>query len=368
MSAISWTQTDVELASRVLALAREASAAQRTDPLLQLRIAEAHMQLDRWDEAETCWRAALELDPNRPEFHSGLAQTLRQLGRVDEALAVANRWAELRPEDAVPRAFLADCQWWLDDFPAALASAEAAATIDPNHLGARDTKAKSLHAMNRTAEAAALLDATEKHTTTSLALHATVLAKLGKMAELESLLDYGRFIHRRQLPVAEPLNTALTGFLSNEASLEFEPPRKATKGGSQGALRRGDHPAIDRLFDSIQAEVESWIDLLGDDHPWLRIRPDRLHFRAWANVLESGGGQRPHIHPSGWISGVYYVEIPESAEDSNAIEFGPSNEDEPIPKRAIAPAAGDLLLFPSWIYHRTQPASGRRISIAFDAG
>jgi len=94
----------------------------------------------------------------------------------------------------------------------------------------------------------------------------------------------------------------------------------------------------------------------------------------WAVVLNAQGHQVPHIHPSAWLSGVYYVEVPEivSGSDDHAgwIEFGSRPQhfharSEPA-VRYFEPKEG--LLFPSYIYHRTVPydAEQRRISMAFD--
>ena len=94
----------------------------------------------------------------------------------------------------------------------------------------------------------------------------------------------------------------------------------------------------------------------------------------WATVLDEGGHQTPHIHPSGWLSGVYYVAIPpgDGGDEHGWIEFGRPPPEyafrEPPKTKALRPRAGLLVLFPSYFYHRTLPFSGTatRISIAFD--
>jgi uncharacterized protein (TIGR02466 family) len=94
-------------------------------------------------------------------------------------------------------------------------------------------------------------------------------------------------------------------------------------------------------------------------------------------VLENQGHQIPHIHPSAWMSGVYYVSVPDSVAASTEstagwIEFGqpPDHYHGKTPPQLtlVKPQAGFLVLFPSYFYHRTIPfdAAGRRISIAFD--
>jgi uncharacterized protein (TIGR02466 family) len=82
------------------------------------------------------------------------------------------------------------------------------------------------------------------------------------------------------------------------------------------------------------------------------------------------------MHPVSWLSGVYYVGVPAGMAQADPqagwIEFGAPPEDlittsEPE-LHAVQPREGRLLLFPSWLYHRTWPfeAEAARISIAFD--
>ena len=91
--------------------------------------------------------------------------------------------------------------------------------------------------------------------------------------------------------------------------------------------------------------------------------------------LEEGGYQVPHLHPDAWLSGVYYPHLPSamhSDDSAGRFEFGEVDPDifhrAVIESLAITPRAGTLILFPSHLFHRTHPFSGRgdRISIAFD--
>jgi uncharacterized protein (TIGR02466 family) len=99
----------------------------------------------------------------------------------------------------------------------------------------------------------------------------------------------------------------------------------------------------------------------------------------WINVLEPGGHHAGHIHPHSAVSGTYYVEVPRGA---SAIRFEdprlprmmaapPRKSDARPPNRtfvAMAPKAGTLLLWESWLSHEV-PANGAakpRISISFN--
>jgi uncharacterized protein (TIGR02466 family) len=113
------------------------------------------------------------------------------------------------------------------------------------------------------------------------------------------------------------------------------------------------------------------------DHPWIRHAPRRWKVNAWAVVLRDGGHQLSHVHPEAWLSGCYYVALPDtgmgaSHGEDGWIEFGrPSAQlfskvDSPVV--AVEPKPGRMVMFPSYTFHRTIPfrGEGQRICIAFD--
>ena len=87
----------------------------------------------------------------------------------------------------------------------------------------------------------------------------------------------------------------------------------------------------------------------------------------------------PHIHPDGWLSGVYYADIPPIVNDPDAaqagwIRFGPPRNDikmsaQPL-TRTVKPEPGLMVTFPSYFWHSTVPLpednTERRLVLAFD--
>jgi hypothetical protein len=115
----------------------------------------------------------------------------------------------------------------------------------------------------------------------------------------------------------------------------------------------------------------------GDPHPFVRHRPDEVYFDIWGVVMGAAGHQIPHIHPSGWLSGVYYAELPDlgaAPAPRGWLELGPPDRQLPgdvrWPVRSFEPRVGQLVVFPSYLYHHTVPTgvdAGIRVSVAFDA-
>ncbi len=103
----------------------------------------------------------------------------------------------------------------------------------------------------------------------------------------------------------------------------------------------------------------------------------RIH--SWANVNAFGGSNLMHCHPNSLISGTYYVKVP--PKNVPKIRFLNVNGAQYLKNisdlggnfikdsYAFSPSAGDLVLFPSNLWHSvdTNQSEHERISIAFNA-
>jgi hypothetical protein len=96
---------------------------------------------------------------------------------------------------------------------------------------------------------------------------------------------------------------------------------------------------------------------------------------CWSVELHGRGYHVNHVHPEGWISSAYYVKTPASTADAARkhgwIKFGESAL--PLPavtaEHAVEPRPGRLVLFPSYMWHGTNPVldDEERLTVAFDA-
>ena len=101
----------------------------------------------------------------------------------------------------------------------------------------------------------------------------------------------------------------------------------------------------------------------------------------WLNILPEGGIHTSHIHPHSVISGTTYVTMPEGA---SAIRFedprlammmaapgrAKDAREELRPFIYIAPKAGDVLLWESWLRHEVpmNMIEDDRVSVSFNYG
>ncbi len=142
---------------------------------------------------------------------------------------------------------------------------------------------------------------------------------------------------------------------------------------------RADTPLFNALLEQIRNALAAHsVAAAQSGHPWAETRPDLARLRIWCVITAGNGHETWHVHQFGWLSGVYYVCVPEGiaqGEDrKGCLSFGLPAEviGEVIAadygERIVRPEEGMLLTFPSHVYHRTYPheGEGKRICIAFD--
>lgn len=139
-------------------------------------------------------------------------------------------------------------------------------------------------------------------------------------------------------------------------------------------LHAWNEPEIVQLRDRMGSGAKAWV-AASLERPVDSFRA-RIRVAAWANVSREGQYGRPHIHTNSNATGVYYVD-----------PGGPTRPDagtlqllDPRPGAVfhnvlsehsnllgISPAAGEMLVFPSWLWHSIDAFFGERprISVAF---
>jgi uncharacterized protein (TIGR02466 family) len=216
-----------------------------------------------------------------------------------------------------------------------------------------------------------------------LANYAYALRDAGRIDEARAILDFTQLVNLQDIDVLpgyeslDNFNHALAAYIQDHKSLLTNPVRKATTGGEQtGELNPADNAELS-VFEElanglVQDTVRQYRAAGYSAHPALAFAAEAWTLRIWATVLQAGGHQTPHLHPMAWLSGVYYVQLPNDLESTGGLEFGSppkhlfvNSEPETFP---VNPREGRLVVFPSYFYHCTKPfvSEQPRISIAFD--
>jgi len=312
--------------------------------------------MGRLDEALTAYQhITASLDEPSPDAHHNVGNVLYQLGQTEQALSEFSKTIQLQPGNVAAIGKLAICHLDLQQWQPALMAIDTGLVTVPNNTGL-------------------------------LALKSVALKELGKDNEWRHLVDFDRLIRHHtfdQVPGfanLNDLNNAIAEHVLNHPTLVYEPSdNTTTKGHQSGNLMKTGKGPISALETMIRNSVDDYIKTLTPDahHPFLSSPPTSWTINAWATILTTGGHQASHIHRDAWLSGCYYVTLPDLMDQENKnqqgwIVFG-EPADYPIDKnrqdpKFYKPEISSLFLFPSYFYHKTVPfvSDQKRISIAFD--
>jgi tetratricopeptide (TPR) repeat protein len=323
----------------------------------QLYLAKANFlfHIERYEEAQENYGRAMPTLPHHVMSHDGFGVTLARLGRFDEAITAHEAAVKLEPENAHAWVNFSETLIRAGDASASMDAAERAIAIEPSSQQA-------------------------------LALWGVALRTLGDARE-EWLNDYERFVQVFELDPPdgyadmESFNRDLNAYLNVLHRDHREFLDQTLRGGTQtlGDIFGAGHDLVERLRARVDEAVAAYIARMKEDaeHPFnCRRRAQFGYTGSWSSRLRDCGFHTNHVHPKGWISSAYYIAVPQAVDDSREkqgwLKFGePAFEpafNEPV-RRAIKPAPGKLVLFPSYMWHGTVPfhSAEARTTIAFDA-
>ncbi len=370
-----------------MAFARSASPANRSRLCAMLMHDEAFADI-----------IALLGDPLLLDYAGAMALGSAALALADEdalklALDATQRASDLActdPERAAALAMHAKCMGLLGDVAGAEAGYRAALAQDPGNRDACRRLAASEFSADRPQSVLDFTDALfargVRHTSL-FAARTVALARLGNVVAARETGGFAAFHHVGRLtPPAgwaslDAFNAALA------AELLAHPAMRVDRTGSASVrTRRLERPARrdTPLFLALRTAIAQMLAdqvaaLWGhSEHSWAALAPDEARLRFWCVITGSDGYEDWHVHPYGWLSGAYYVAVPNTVVEGDnrdgcmmiglpetlagqraAADFG---------EHVVRPVPGLLMTFPSHCYHRTfeHNSDADRICVSFD--
>ena len=372
----------------------------------------ALQELGKLDEAVASYNKAIAIKPDYAEAHSNLGVALQKLGKLDEAVASYHKAIAIRPDDAEAHSNLGNAFKDLGKLDEAVASYHKALIIKPDFAEAHNNLGTTFQMLERIEDALASYDLAQLPGARAKILEC--LFALGRYEdfyrELERLIKTEstnlraaaisafasqQLGHDDPYPFCkDPLDFVRVGRVCDSAedtadlmdelvedlrprNAIWEPPWTTTKFGFQTrdnlfADPKGSLAKLDRI---IKSEIESYYsEFKFANCLFMASWPSQIRLNGWFVRLLGHGHQDDHIHPGGWLSGVIYLKVPKTSNlDEGAIEFGLHGYKYPLlneeyPRTLHRPEKGQIVLFPSSLFHRTVPISAddERLSIAFD--
>jgi tetratricopeptide (TPR) repeat protein len=309
----------------------------------------------RGDEALKVYRDLYSRDANDAIASAGIANTLMMMKRYDEAAIAFEAALSVSPSDPelyVSVAALALCR---DDPEKAVVLCEQALQLAPYSQPALATLSVGLRALNDQRD--------------------EVLNGYDTLIQVFDLEPPDGFSNM------EDFNAELCNYLEgiHPGTRKFHNQTLRVGTQTNGDLFGAGHALVERVQICISEALNRYINGLREDvgHPFLSRRTRGIRYNgSWSSRLRNSGFHVNHTHPRGWISSCYYVGVPDVAKDESQrqgwIKFGESSfenflERNPA-RRMVRPVPGRLVLFPSYIWHGTNPfhAPTTRTTIAFD--
>lgn len=399
--ALRGRRDDVEALRRLASLEIDDGNPQEAAPLLrrladlrpddlETRLLLASTVEDAGDDAgaEVVLRDLIRDAPDNAQAHNNLGNILQVQGRFDEAFTAYSRALELEPESAEIAVNVGNTLDERDRHGESIDYYARALDGRPGFVEGRYYRARALLAVGRFDEAMEDVKhciALDPSNQGALALQGVLCAELGQQEAAGRIFDYDRLVRTFEpKPPAgfasrEAFHAAVIDHVRNNAALEFEPSGVSTRGGwHSGDLLRDSNEVMGALKSMLKGVFQTYMKELPRDasHPFDRQNHINVRVVAQAQVLESQGFLLSHIHPSGWVSGAYYLALPDVIADGEGdagwLEFGrPTPElktDAPLETRSVKPQEGMAILFPSYFFHGTRPFASEspRISLGID--
>ena len=377
------------------------------DPQIHLGLNAARLAAGEGEQAEADLGRMLARAPLWIDGHRQLAQMRSFLGRREEVYQPLEQAIDSHPREAALWQTLFDLQVQAEDYaqlratiekarptlsPQALRTFEVVAASETGEQGRADAiladGAATIppvwlirhHLRNdRTAEASAIVDSELRGPKAAdVWPYAETVWRTSGDPRLEGLTGHPRLVS--VIDLRERI-FAIPGLVDLLRSLHTRSGRylnQSVRGGSQtdGPLFSRVEAEIRALRALIVSAVEEHVarfETLPDDHPQKLANAGKsIRFSgSWSVRLVDGGFHTSHVHPRGWISSALYLALPEERsgnEGSLALGEPPAELGLDLEAtRMIEPKLGQLVLFPSWMWHGTRPfPSGERLTVAFD--
>ena len=363
-----------------------------------------------FNEVVNKYKKIIEIEPNNYKVHNNLGNALKELGKLEEAATSYRQAIKIKSDYTKAHFNLGNILNDFGKYKEAILSLLLALKINPNYDEAHNCLAISYKKLEKFEQA--ITHYKKANTSESRAQILQCFYVLKKTNE------YNKYLSK--LCKNDPKNikvASISTFVSNQLNLDniypfcknplkfiffkniksnFIPFKKfinslinecsnltsvwesrTTKKGfqSKGNLFNLQALSILNLKKIILETINEYkIKYKTKPDGFITQWPNKFSLLGAYNRLLKHGYQQPHIHPAGWLSGCFYLKMPKPLKKSEgAINFSLHGYDYPIvnsdiPSYQYSPVEGDLILFPSSLFHKTIPFSSNdeRHVIAFD--
>ena len=366
--------------------------------------------LGQLDDAEKYYNKAVKINPNFAEAYNNLGVTLKEIGKLEAAEARFKKAIALKPNYAEAYNNLGITLEKKGRLSDAEASFRQAIVLKSNYSDAHNNLGNLLRINRNFKEATFHFDRLNNDLSVALSLECLYNDK--NYEEFNNRLNFLSKNDNMNLRIAaissfashqmkkidpypfckNPLDFVtinnisdydfnskilLDEIIKETDGYQLKWEARTTKFGFQGPSDIFENPSksISLFLKLLQKEINNYYDKYkSETNFFIKFWPKKYKLAGWYNRLIKNGHHKSHIHQTGWLSGVFYLKtVSQPNNDEGAIEFGLHGYDLAIidknyPRKLHKPKKGDIVLFPSSLFHRTIPftTDSERSTIAFD--
>ncbi len=391
-----------------------------------------YRDLGKLKESEVSLRKAIELKPNFSKAHLNLGLLLGDLGKSKQAESSTRKAIELEPNLAVAHYNLGNILRNLGQLKEAVLSQLKAIELSPNYVSAysnlgtfyRDL-GKLDEAKNCWLKAIKIDQKSEKNyelaikylvnrtygRCQSLLLSCLLcldkekefnrkISDLSKQgicnAEIGGIVEHANIIYDKKhdspfcneaikYVMVDQINKELFSDEYKDQLINYFKRRK-TDDRSVGILMNGkqtsgnlfslDYPFIQAIKKALELKIELYKKKFKNSNQgFINNWPSKYELRSWMIGMKTGGYLQQHNHEYGWITGSFYLQVPDLQVNDNSGSLAFSYQGPQYPNRGKdfnmtfqKLETRDICIFPSSLFHQTIPFtnSKERICFVFD--
>ena len=332
------------------------------------------LNLGRVQDAIDCFKEALSVEPNNAEICFSLALAQIDTGQSKDAKSNLKIVLELEPNNESARYQLGRLLQLEKDYRSAANEFEKINyKLSKTHqleclymLGDKTTYFKNFSQLVKNSSPNPLM--------ATIACHASIrFSKDHNNPFCSKPMDY---VLHKKLEHIDYTKKLIADLIEIKSGTESRHQPLLQNGNqSSGNLFLKNNPQIEKLKKILLENINEYRNIFSNsEEGFIKDWPKNFSLYGWLVSIKKGGKLKAHIHKDGWLSGSIYLKMPKrNSSNEGNILFDLAGPDYPdggkqFPEQEFEISEGNLVLFPSSLYHQTIPFSSNeeRISFAFD--
>ena len=333
-------------------------------------------------DAEECYRKTLEIEPNEFNPSVSLGNLLVSNAELEEALSIFEGLIK-RSKSLTDEQF-SDIYYRIADIYNRKGDSFVDQAID--YYGLSDQPLSSANRLNliyKSRDKATFLREVKEINLrgennpllATIQTHASI--RYGIKDENLFCKNPFEYISVSELTPEEGFNEELISSLLQESEKNTLTPQPLINKGEQSAgnFLLSDSPSVFKIKQILMRHIVMYRNTYQkSDEGFIESWPKNSILFGWIVKLRKGGSLDSHMHKQGWLSGSLYLKVPKNLRSTQGnIVFDLDGDNYPrgkeyYPKKEINVKTGNIVLFPSSVFHRTIPfdTPADRVTLAFD--